>query len=85
MYKFYEKLFYEKLFKKKIYFLTIKWMEEINQNPPFNIRDFMDYEEIIQSLINHPTELSLFEVTCILINNKMNEKKTINNNLHIIK
>ena len=75
MYKFYEKLFYEKLFKKKNYFLTIKWMEEINQEKLFNIKDFMDYQKIVQSLINHPTELSLLELICILINNKMNEKK----------
>ena len=83
MYKFYEKIFYEKLLTKKKYFLTIKWMEEISQEKIFNIKDFMDYQKIVQSLIDHPTELSLFEVTCILINNKINEKKNINNN-HLI-
>jgi hypothetical protein len=41
----------------------------------FDIKEFMDYSTIISELINHPTELSLFEVTCILINNKINEKK----------
>jgi len=58
-------------------------MEQINQEKIFNIKDLMNYQLIVQSLINYPTELSLFEVTCILINNKINEKKNINNN-HLI-
>ena len=41
----------------------------------FDIREYMNYQEIRKILINSPIELSLLEVTCILINNNMNEKK----------
>lgn len=41
----------------------------------FDIREYMNYQEIRKILINNPIELSLLEVTCILINNNMDEKK----------
>lgn len=47
----------------------------MDKNNSFDIKNYMDYPKIIGELINHPTEMSLFEVTCILINNKINEKK----------
>ena len=40
---------------------------------PFDIRNFMDYGEIQKILIKKPTELCLFEITCILINNAMKD------------
>jgi|MDSW01.1.fsa_nt_gb hypothetical protein len=39
---------------------------------PFDIRNLMNYDIIKQILIDHPLELSLFEVTCILINDHIN-------------
>ena len=41
----------------------------------FDIRNFMNYIEIKNILINDPTELALFELICILINNKIKLKK----------
>ena len=41
----------------------------------FDIRNYMNYDLICRMLIQHPTEASLFAVTCILINEKINEKK----------
>ena len=44
----------------------------------FDIREYMNYPEIRKLLINNPIEMSLLEVTCILINNTVNEKKDDN-------
>jgi len=41
----------------------------------FDIREYMNYQEIKEILLTSPIELSLLEVTCILINNNINEKK----------
>ena len=41
----------------------------------FDIREYMNYHEIRKILLTSPIELSLLEVTCILINNHINEKK----------
>ncbi len=38
-----------------------------------DIRNYMDYLKIKKVLINNPTELVLFEIVCILINNKLNK------------
>jgi len=35
----------------------------------------MNYDMIQRMLVSNPTELSLFEITCILINTKINQKK----------
>ena len=48
-------------------------LDEYKSN--FDIREYMNYQEIRKILINNPIELSLLEVTCILINNNINEKK----------
>ena len=61
-------------------------METENENIPetdnklidYDIRKYMEYERIRRSLIDHPTELALFEISCILINNKIQQKKNIN-------
>jgi hypothetical protein len=45
-------------------------------NAEFDIRNLMNYDLIRRALLPHPTELCLFEVTCILINNNLKEKKT---------
>ena len=37
-----------------------------------DIRNYMNYEHIKQLLITCPIESSLFELICILINNKLN-------------
>tara|TARA_Y100000996_G_scaffold404594_1_gene378867 strand:- start:1647 stop:1829 length:183 start_codon:yes stop_codon:yes gene_type:complete len=47
---------------------------ERNISNNFDIRELMDYDTIKNLLIKLPTELSLFEISCILINNKVNEK-----------
>lgn len=48
---------------------------ETNTPNNFDIREHMDYDIIKKMLINLPTELALFEIICILINNKVNGKK----------
>ena len=40
----------------------------------FDIRNFMNYIKIKNLLINDQTELALFEIVCILINNKIRNK-----------
>jgi hypothetical protein len=47
-----------------------------DNNADFDIRNLMNYDLIRRSLAKHPTELCLFEVTCILINNNLKDKKT---------
>lgn len=48
-------------------------LDEYKSN--FDIREYMNYQEIRKILLTSPIELSLLEVTCILINNNINEKK----------
>ena len=50
-----------------------KTLDEYKSN--FDIREYMNYQEIRKILLTSPIELSLLEVTCILINNNINEKK----------
>jgi len=42
-----------------------------DSNAEFDIRNLMNYDLIRRALLQHPTELCLFEVTCILINNNL--------------
>ena len=42
-----------------------------DSNAAFDIRNLMNYDLIRRALLQHPTELCLFEVTCILINNNL--------------
>lgn len=46
-------------------------LDEYKKQGIFDIREYMNYDKIRRLLINHPSELSLFEVTCILINDKI--------------
>lgn len=46
-------------------------LDEYKKQGIFDIREYMNYDKIRRLLINHPIELSLFEVTCILINDKI--------------
>jgi hypothetical protein len=46
-------------------------LDEYKKQESFDIREYMDHDKIRRLLINHPSELSLFEVTCILINDKI--------------
>ena len=39
---------------------------------PFDIRNLMNYDIIRKILVEHPLQGSLFEVTCILINDHIN-------------
>ena len=48
-------------------------LDEYKSN--FDIREYMNYQEIRKILLTSPIQLSLLEVTCILINNHINEKK----------
>jgi hypothetical protein len=47
-------------------------LDEYKMN--IDIRDYMNYQEIKKLLINNPIEMSLLEVTCILINNNLEKK-----------
>lgn len=46
-------------------------MKNPDSNADFDIRKLMNYDLIKRSLIRYPTELALFEITCILINNNL--------------
>jgi hypothetical protein len=48
--------------------------ETDNKLIDYDIRKYMEYERIRRSLIDYPTELALFEISCILINNKIQQK-----------
>ena len=62
--------------KEKISIYDSTTSIESTEDPmKFDIRNYMNYDLICRMLINHPTEASLFAVTCILINEKVNEKK----------
>ena len=41
--------------------------------PSFDIRSLMNYKKIKDILLSHPAELSLFEISCILINKELNK------------
>ena len=41
--------------------------------PSFDIRSLMNYKQIKDILLSHPAELSLFEISCILINKELNK------------
>ena len=45
-----------------------------DNNQKFDIRNLMNYDLIRKELLKFPTELCLFEVTCILINNNVESK-----------
>ena len=47
-------------------------LDILENNKNFDIREYMNFHEIRLKLINYPTELSLFELTCILINKAIN-------------
>ena len=49
-----------------------------DNNADFDIRNLMNYDLIRRSLAKHPTELCLFEVTCILINNNLKDNNLKN-------
>tara|TARA_B110000902_G_scaffold190553_1_gene215771 strand:- start:800 stop:1021 length:222 start_codon:yes stop_codon:yes gene_type:complete len=51
-----------------------------DNNADFDIRNLMNYDLIRRSLAKHPTELCLFEVTCILINNNLKNSYEKDNN-----
>jgi len=51
---------------------SVDSVEDISK---FDIRNYMNYDLICRMLIQHPTEASLFAITCILINEKINDKK----------
>lgn len=51
---------------------SIDSVEDVSK---FDIRNYMNYDLICRMLIQHPTEASLFAITCILINEKINDKK----------
>ena len=50
-------------------------MDQSKENPlnigNFDIRDFMDFQIIQEYLIRAPCEMALLEVTCNIINNKV--------------
>ena len=52
-----------------------------DNNAEFDIRNLMNYDLIKRSLIRYPTELALFEITCILINNSLQNSSNNDKNL----
>jgi len=60
--------------KQRFYDSTTS-IESNEESSSFDIRNFMNYDMIQRMLVSNPTELSLFEITCILINTKINQKK----------
>ena len=52
---------------------SVKSLISLTNSKEFDIRDFMNYDLIRGFLMQYPTELSLFEVSCILINNRVRE------------
>jgi len=52
-----------------------------DQDLDFDIRILMNCDLIRRALLPHPTELCLFEVTCILINNNLKNSYEKDNNL----
>ena len=51
-----------------------------DNNAEFDIRNLMNYDLIKRSLLKHPTELALFEISCILINNSLRNNDNNDNN-----
>ncbi len=60
---------------KQNFFDSTTSVDSVEDTTKFDIRNYMNYDLICRMLIQHPTEASLFAVTCILINEKINEKK----------
>jgi hypothetical protein len=55
-----------------------------DNNAEFDIRNLMNYDLIKRSLIRYPTELALFEISCILINNSLQNSYNNDNNDNIL-
>ena len=60
---------------EKNFFDSTTSVDSVEDSTKFDIRNYMNYDMIKRMLISHPTELSLFEITCILVNTKINDKK----------
>ena len=60
---------------EKNFFDSTTSVDSVEDSTKFDIRNYMNYDLICRMLIQHPTEASLFAVTCILINEKVNDKK----------
>jgi hypothetical protein len=48
-------------------------LTDSDKDQNFDIRNLMNYDLIRRSLLQYPTELALFEITCILINGRIKE------------
>ena len=60
---------------EKNFFDSTTSVDSVEDTSKFDIRNYMNYDLICRMLIQHPTEASLFAITCILINEKINDKK----------
>lgn len=60
--------------KKKENTLIDSSLTNSDTNENFDIRNYMNYDLIRKVLLKSPTELALFEITCILINNNIKSK-----------
>ena len=60
--------------KKKENTLIDSSLTNSDTNENFDIRNYMNYDLIRKVLLKFPTELALFEITCILINNNIKSK-----------
>jgi|AP41_2_1055478.scaffolds.fasta_scaffold1892051_1 hypothetical protein len=49
-------------------------MEILIQKKEFDIRKYMNYDQICKLMINNPLEMALFEIVCMLINKNINKK-----------
>jgi hypothetical protein len=52
-------------------------LSNMSSGEPFDIRNYMNYDIIRKLLVENPTELALLEITCIMINNNIIKKYTI--------
>jgi hypothetical protein len=52
-------------------------LRNMSSGEPFDIRNYMNYDIIRKLLVENPTELALLEITCIMINNNIIKKYTI--------
>ena len=46
-------------------------MDIFIEKKDIDIRKFMDYDKICKLMINNPLEMALFEIVCMLINQKI--------------
>ena len=52
---------------------SVKSILTLSEEEEFDIRKFMNYDLLKRLLLSYPTESSLLDISCILINNRIRE------------